>query len=85
MDGLLEGADGLLHSLVHRPYTFLFFAIYALIATWHLGLFRWSAMTVVGFGIAWLSEFSSIHTGFPYGWYAYLDAGHESGLQFFAL
>jgi hypothetical protein len=29
--------------------------------------------SVVGYGIAWLSEFSSIHNGFPYGLYYYLD------------
>ena len=81
MGWILDLANGLLYSLVHRPYTFLLFALYALIATWHLGLFRWAAMTLAGFGIAWLSEFSSIHTGFPYGFYAYLDAALEGDLR----
>jgi len=81
MSWLLEVADGLLHSLLHRPYTFLLFALYALIATWHLGLFRWAAMTCAGYGIAWLSEVSSINNGFPYGWYSYLDAALEGDLR----
>ena len=38
----------------------------------HLGARRTLLMTVVGYWIAWLSEFSSIHNGFPYGLYHYL-------------
>ncbi|MEE8469460.1 MAG: carotenoid biosynthesis protein [Planctomycetota bacterium] len=81
MSWLLEATDGLLHSLVHRPYTFLLFGLYALIATWHLGLYRSAAMTLAGYGIAWLSEVSSINNGFPYGWYSYLDAALEGDLR----
>ena len=44
MGWLLEASNGLLHSVVHRPYTFLFFALYALIATWHLGFFSKAAI-----------------------------------------
>ena len=46
MGWLLEVSNGFLHSVVHRPYAFLLFALYALITTWHLGLFRWAAMSV---------------------------------------
>lgn len=56
-----------------RPYVFLFFAAYLLAATPHLGWKRVAAFTVLGYLTAFASEFSSINTGFPYGWYYYID------------
>jgi len=45
----------------------------------HLGLKRALLFSVVGYLIAWLSEYSSIHNGIPYGYYYYLEntKGHE--------
>lgn len=56
-----------------RPYVFAFFAAYLLAAVPHLGWKRVAAFTLVGYLIAFASEFSSINTGFPYGWYYYID------------
>jgi len=35
---------------------------------------------VGGYLLAWSSEFSSIHTGFPYGWYIYIPATRDQEL-----
>src|SRR5690349_14153605 len=71
-----------------RPYVFAFFAAYLFAAVTHLGWRKILAFTVVGYLIAFSSEWSSINTGFPYGWYYYLDAtkGQElwiAGVPFF--
>lgn len=56
-----------------RPYVFAFFAVYLLAAVPHLGWKKTACFTVVGYLIAFVSEFSSINSGFPYGWYYYID------------
>ncbi len=71
----------LLHSVVHRPYTFLLFAAYVVIAVRRLGWRRVAVMTPVGYVIAWASECCSINTGFPYGPYRYLDDGLRGELR----
>jgi uncharacterized membrane protein len=71
----------LLQTIVHRPYVFAFLAAYLYLG-WRF--FGWRAAIVwllSGFGIAWLSEFSSIHTGFPYGEYHYLYANMPGELM----
>lgn len=57
-----------------RPYVFAFFAAYLLAAVPHLGWKKVAAFTVTGYLTAFLSEVASINTGFPYGWYYYLDS-----------
>jgi putative membrane protein len=61
-------------TIVLRPYVFIFLGVYLWLATWHLGLGRALLYLPAGYGVAWLSEFSSIHTGFPYGLYIYIPA-----------
>ena len=61
-------------TLVLRPYVFIFLSVYLWLATWHLGLGRTLIYLICGYGLAWLSEVSSIHTGFPYGVYIYIPA-----------
>jgi uncharacterized membrane protein len=61
-------------TLVLRPYVFIFLSVYLWLATWHLGLGRTLIYLICGYGLAWLSEVSSIHTGFPYGLYIYIPA-----------
>jgi len=56
-----------------RPYVFAFFAAYLIVSVPHLGWKRVTGFTVLGYLTAFLSEFSSINTGFPYGWYYYID------------
>ncbi len=67
----------LLDTILLRPYVFIFLAVYLAGCSLHLGLKRALLFGVAGYGIAWLSEFSSIHNGFPYGHYYYLDITRE--------
>jgi putative membrane protein len=66
-------------TVVLRPYVFLFLAAYLAVASRHLGWRRAFLFTPLGYALAWLSEFSSIHWGFPYGDYYYIPttAGKE--------
>ena len=61
-------------TLVLRPYVFIFLSVYLWLATWHLGIGRTLIYLLGGYSVAWLSEFSSIHTGLPYGLYIYIPA-----------
>ena len=66
-------------TIVLRPYVFAFLAVY-LAAGWkHLGWKKTLAYIPAGYALAWFSEFSSIHWGFPYGDYYYINntAGRE--------
>ncbi len=66
-------------TILLRPYVFGFLAVY-LVAGWrHIGWKKTLAYIPVGYALAWLSEFSSIHWGFPYGDYFYIQstAGRE--------
>lgn len=56
-----------------RPYVFAFFIAYLCAAVPHLGWRKIGLFTVAGYLVAFASEFSSINTGFPYGWYYYID------------
>jgi uncharacterized membrane protein len=61
-------------TMVLRPYVFIFLSVYLWLAIWHLGLGRTLVYLLGGYGVAWLSEFFSIHTGLPYGRYIYIPA-----------
>ncbi len=60
-------------TLLLRPYVFAFFLTYLLGCSLHLGVKRALLFAVIGYGIAWLSEYSSIHNGIPYGYYYYIE------------
>jgi putative membrane protein len=68
------------HAFVLRPYVLLFFLAYLLGGSLHLGVKRTLCFSVAGYLIAWSSEFSSIHTGFPYGLYYYIEATKDREL-----
>ena len=61
-------------TLTLRPYVFIFLAVYLVLATWHLGRGRTLIYLILGYLIAFASEYASIHTGFPYGRYIYIPA-----------
>jgi uncharacterized membrane protein len=73
-EGGLEVLSLLLGSLILRPYVFFFLAVYLVISCMHLGYVRTAILFFLAWGIAFLSEFSSTRTGFPYGYYEYLDS-----------
>jgi putative membrane protein len=47
--------------------------VYLVAAVTHLGWKKTLSFTVAGYLIAFISEYSSINTGIPYGWYYYID------------
>lgn len=63
-----------LGTVALRPYVFAFLAVYLIAAATHLGWKRTLLFLPIGYTLAWLSEFSSIHWGFPYGDYYYIPA-----------
>ncbi len=66
-------------TVLLRPYVFAFLAVYLVAGAAHLGVGRTLLFIPLGYALAWISEFSSIHCGFPYGDYYYLEttAGRE--------
>lgn len=75
-------------TVAMRPYVFAFLAAYLAAAVLHLGWRTTLWFTVAGYLISFVSEVSSINTGFPYGWYYYLDATRDrelwiAGVPFF--
>ncbi len=62
-----------LETVVLRPYVFVFLLVYLIGCSMHLGIKRALLFAVTGYLIAWLSEYSSINNGIPYGHYYYID------------
>jgi putative membrane protein len=62
----------LLTSMIHRPYVFAFLLSFLFLGWRFFGWRRTLVWLTVGYGIAWLSEISSITNGFPYGEYHYV-------------
>jgi putative membrane protein len=85
---MADTAAILIGTVTSRPYVFAFFAGYLWAAVTHLGWKKTLLFTVCGYLIAFGSEYSSIHTGIPYGWYYYLDTTSDrelwvAGVPFF--
>jgi putative membrane protein len=75
-------------TVTMRPYVFAFLVVYLFAAAAHIGWRKTLLFTIVGYLISFLSEYSSINTGFPYGWYYYIDATKDrelwiAGVPFF--
>lgn len=60
-------------TITMRPYVFAFFAAFLLACVPHVGWRRTATFTLAGYLIAFASEWLSINTGVPYGWYYYID------------
>lgn len=70
MEDVLKIAVG---TFTMRPYVFAFFAAFLCAAVPHLGWRKVWIFTIAGYLIAFFSEYASINSGFPYGWYYYID------------
>ncbi|MGV8075219.1 MAG: carotenoid biosynthesis protein [Syntrophobacteraceae bacterium] len=68
-----------------RPYVFIFLAVYIIAAAAHLGWRRTLFYIPLGYCLAWISEFSSIHVGFPYGDYFYIPHTLDKELWVFGV
>lgn len=85
MEHVIQIAVG---TVTMRPYVFAFLAVYLVAAVVHLGWRTTLWFTLIGYLISFVSEVSSINTGFPYGWYYYIDATKDrelwiAGVPFF--
>lgn len=72
-------------TVTMRPYVFAFFAAFLVAAVPHLGWRKTLYFTGAGYCISFLSEFCSINTGFPYGWYYYIEATRGKELWVFGV
>lgn len=61
----------LLTTLIKRPYVFAFLIAYIVIAWRCTGGFWTLLFLLLGYDLAFFSEYLSINYGIPYGWYVY--------------
>jgi putative membrane protein len=70
---MLHFFDIAIGTVAMRPYVFAFFGAFLLACVSHVGWRRTATFTLAGYCIAFVTEWLSINTGFPYGWYYYID------------
>jgi uncharacterized membrane protein len=66
--------DLLVGTVALRPYVFAFLALFLVAGAHDLGWRRTLGFTGCVWPVAWLAEFSSTRTGFPFGLYRYTGA-----------
>jgi len=71
------------NTIILRPYVFIYLTVYLAGCSMTFGLKRALAFIAPAYLITWLSEFSSIHTGIPYGLYYYIE--HTKGYELWVL
>jgi putative membrane protein len=69
----VEIVELLFKTVLLRPYVFCFLAAFLVIAFAEVGPWRALVWTVLGYGVAFVCEYSSTRNGFPFGLYHYLD------------
>jgi len=77
---LIETLNLLWGTVLLRPYVFVFLVVYFAIGVINMGWFRTLGFTILAYGIAFLSEYSSTRNGFPYGFYSYIDTTRDQEL-----
>jgi len=70
----------LIGTVLLRPYVFIFLALVVFVASQQIGWTRTLIWTVTGYAVAFAAEFSSIHSGFPFGGYYYIDTTRSQEL-----
>jgi putative membrane protein len=70
----------LIGTVALRPYVFIFLALFLFVASQQIGWRRTLLWTITGYLVALVAEFSSIHNGFPFGDYYYVDATRDREL-----
>lgn len=76
----MEYISLLLGTILLRPYVFIFLLLYLLLASHQIGWKRTLVWTITGYGLAFASEFSSIHWSFPFGDYFYIETTRDREL-----
>src|SRR5580704_10144867 len=64
----------LLSTIILRPYVFIFLACYVFIAIASFGWRTTALFTALTYAVALACEWSSVHNGFPFGLYHYIEA-----------
>ena len=64
----------LLSTIVLRPYVFVFLASFLFISIINFGVRTTVLFSVLAYGVSLTCEWSSVHNGFPFGLYHYIDA-----------
>ena len=64
----------LLSTIALRPYVFIFLASFLFIAIVNFGLRTTILFTALTYAVSLACEWSSVHNGFPFGLYHYIDA-----------
>jgi uncharacterized membrane protein len=64
----------LIATIELRPYVFTFLAAFLFISVVNFGLRTTLLFTALTYGVSLACEWSSIHNGFPFGLYHYIDA-----------
>ena len=62
-----------LGTIATRPYVFLFLVAFLFVALPAWGWRRTAIFIFLGVSLAWAAEYSSIHNGFPFGYYEYFS------------
>lgn len=70
----------LIGTVALRPYVFIFLALYLFVASRQIGWSRTVLWTITGYAVAFAAEYSSIHGGFPFGDYYYIDTTRDREL-----
>ncbi|MBW1975686.1 MAG: carotenoid biosynthesis protein [Deltaproteobacteria bacterium] len=82
---MMNLSELIISTVCLRPYVFLFLLAYIIGASLELGITRALCYIPIGYFVAWFSEFSSIHTGFPYGMYRYIQTTVNQELWVFGV
>ncbi|MGC2423356.1 MAG: carotenoid biosynthesis protein, partial [Nitrospirota bacterium] len=61
-------------TVLFRPYVFLFLGIYFYAAIKKIGPRKAVLFTLIAWAVAYVSEFLSVRTGFPFGLYHYIPS-----------
>ncbi len=72
-------------TVLFRPYVFVFLAIYLYAATRTTGLRKAVLFTLIAWAVAYISEFSSVRIGFPFGLYYYILSTKNKELWIFGV
>jgi hypothetical protein len=75
----------LLSTIALRPYVFVFLASFLFIAIVNFGLRTTILFTLLTYGVSLACEWSSVHNGFPFGLYHYVEATRGRELWVFGV
>src|SRR5579863_6882486 len=64
----------LFSTIALRPYVFVFLAAFLFVAIINFGVWTTLLFTLLTYSVALLCEWSSVHNGFPFGLYHYVEA-----------